>query len=236
MAKKDRFAEQFKASYKLAMTSEDQERLGRLKLAGHEGLGVEHQGAPESVLLSRQEHLGAPVLESQSAPEVASKNGAPEKEHPKRGAISGVPEKEHQNRSTALGVPEVHQLPIDRLERWRRIYLSDKPEEMDTWPNLADIGLTEEMLLEDIDIRELKGVPALLFDEDMAILDYNFGQPEWVKTKIKSSPLRYLRACIAQGGVTPAEGYESPVTARLKALQARRLAMELELKALERKR
>lgn len=143
---------------------------------------------------------------------------------------------EHQDRSAENGAPEQAHLSTDRLERWRRLYLSNKSEEIDTWPNLADIGLTEAMLLEDIDIRELKGVPALLFDEDMAVLNYNFGQPEWVKTKIKSSPLRYLRACIAQGGVTPAEGYESPVTARLKALQARCEARELELKALERKR
>ena len=159
-----------------------------------------------------------------------SERGAPKKEH--QGAQNVV----HLSEEVPLGAPEAeHHLPLDRLERWRRFYLSDKPEEMDTWPNLVGFGLTEEMLLEDIDIRELKGVPASIFDEDMAILNYNVGQPEWVKRKIKSSPLRYLRACIAQGDVTPAEGYESPVTARLKALRARREARELELRVLERK-
>jgi hypothetical protein len=105
---------------------------------------------------------------------------------------------------------------------------------MDTWPHFVDIGLTEEMLLEDIDIREENGVPTALFDEDMAILEYNFGQPEWVK-QIKSTPLRYLRACIIQGDAIPAAGYESPVTARLKAVRAMRAARERELKAIKAK-
>jgi hypothetical protein len=134
---------------------------------------------------------------------------------------------------TKNGVPEMaHRMSINRLERWRRIYLSDKPEEMDTWPNLVDIGLTEEMLLEDLDIREEKGVPASIFDEDMAVLNYNFGQPEWVK-KIRTKPLRFLRACIVQGDAPPAPGYESPIQARIKTLRARREAKEKELKALE---
>jgi len=159
--------------------------------------------------------------------------GIPKQAHRDRYTSQGVPEQTYRTECAQQGVPgQVYSASLDRLDRLRKLYLSNLPEEMDTWPNLVDVGLTEDMLLEDLENREERGISASLFEEDMAILDYNFGQPEWIK-KINSKPLRYLRACIVRGDATPTAGYESPVQARMKLLRARNEARERELKELE---
>jgi len=94
--------------------------------------------------------------------------------------------------------------------------------------------MSEELLAECL---EESKYPAL-FLEDICRLDYSFGVPGWVaKIKDQTRKLAYFKASLVRGGVTPAEGYESPVEAGLEALEASLRAaeerLERQMQALE---